>query len=175
MEDEMDELERVLQEGISRYADAEPLAGLEERIIGRVRMTESSRRSTAEWWVRLSVGVAALVVGGFIYLGMEHTESRPLTIAAVKKAAIPDLAPRRTAAIRVFKTRGHSHGRAALPKQPEFPTPSPLTSEERLLVAMVKQDPEGAAQVFGSLRKRESEPLEIAPLIMPPLETGEGQ
>jgi hypothetical protein len=50
-----------------------------------------------------------------------------------------------------------------------------LTSEERLLVAMVKQDPEGAAQVFGSLRKRESEPLEIAPLIMPPLETGEGQ
>jgi DNA polymerase III delta subunit len=50
-----------------------------------------------------------------------------------------------------------------------------LTSEERLLLAMVKQDPERTAQAFDSLRKRESEPLEIAPLVIPPLETGEGQ
>jgi hypothetical protein len=175
MEDEMDELERVLQEGISRYADAEPLAGLEERIMARVRITESSRRSIAEWWAVLAVGVAALVVGGFVYLGMEHTQSRPLTVALTKKAAIPELAPRRTAAIGVFKPRGHSHARAALPKQPQFPTPSPLTSEERLLVAMVKQDPEQTARAFDSLRKRASEPLEIAPLVISPLETGEGQ
>jgi len=175
MDEDMDELERVLQDGISRYADGEPLAGLEQRIISRVRMTESSRRSIAEWWAVLAVGVAALVVGAFVYLGIEHTESRPLSIAAVRKAAIPGLTPRRTAAIRVFKPRGHSHRRAALPKQPEFPTPSPLTSEERLLVAMVKQDPERTARAFDSLRKRASEPLEIAPLVIPPLETGEGQ
>jgi hypothetical protein len=175
MEDEMDELERVLQDGISHYADAEPLAGLEERIIAWVRMTESSRSSRAEWWAVLAVGVAALLVGGFVYLGTEHTESRPRSVAVVKKAATPDLAPRRTVAIRVFRPRVYSHRRAALPKQPEFPTPSPLTSEECLLLAMVKQDPEGTAQVFDSLRKRESEPLEIAPLVIPPLETGEGQ
>jgi hypothetical protein len=175
MKDEMDELERVLQEGISRYADAEPLAGLEERIIARVRMTESSRSSRAEWWAVLAVGVAALVVGGFVHLGVGHTESRPLSIAAVEKAAVPDLKPKRTAAIKVFKPSVHSHSRAPLPKQPEFPTPSPLTSEERLLLAMVKQDPERTAQAFDSLRKRESEPLEIAPLVIPPLEAGEGQ
>ncbi len=175
MENDMDELERVLQEGISRYADAEPLAGLEERIMARVRMTASSRSSRADWWAVLAIGVAASLVGGFVYLRMEHTESRPLTIAAVKRAAIPVLAPRQTAPIKILKPRVHSHVRAALPKLPEFPTPSPLTSEERLLLAMLQQDPERTAQAFDSLRKRESEPLEIAPLVIPPLETSEGQ
>jgi hypothetical protein len=175
MEDDMDELERILQEGVSRYADGEPLAGLEERIIARVRVTGSLRRSRAEWWVVLAVGLAALLVGGFVYLRMEHTESRPLTVAVIEKAAVPDLAPRPTAAVGVQKPRGHSHPRAALPKQPQFPTPLPLSREERLLVAMVQEDPERTAQAFESLRKHESESLEIAPLVIPPLETGEGQ
>jgi hypothetical protein len=175
MEDNMDELERVLQEGISGYADGEPLAGLEERVISRVRMKERSRRSRADWWAVLAVGAAALLVGGFVYLRMEHTKPPPISVAVVTKSVIPDLAPRRTAAIRVSKPRGHSHAKAPLPKQPEFPTPFPLTSQERLLLAMVQQDPERTAQAFESLRKRASEPLEIAPLVIPPLETGEGQ
>jgi len=175
MEGNVNELDRILQVGISSYPGGEPLAGLEERILARVRITESSRRSIAGWWAILTVGLAALVMSVSVYLRTGHTESRPVRGPLETKTATLDETPRRIEAISVSKRRGHSHREAALPKQPVFPTPSPLTPEERLLLAMLKRDPDGTAQVFDSLRKRGSEPLEIAPLVILPLETGGGQ
>jgi hypothetical protein len=174
MENNVNDLERILQEGISSYAGVEPLAGLEERILARVRMNENRRASTAGWWAAWALGVAVLAVGGSVYLRMGCTEPAAVHIVSETKTAIVHEAPRQIEAIDVSKRRGHSH-RAALPKRAVFPTPSPLSDEERLLLAMMKRDPDGTAQVFESLRKRGSEPLEIAPLVIPPLETGGGQ
>ena len=61
-----------------------------------------------------------------------------------------------------------------LPKLAVFPTPSPLTVEEQRLIALVAVDPKGTAEAFESLRKR-NEPLEIAPLVIEPLNMGGGQ
>ena len=211
MEDNVNELEKVLQEGISSYAGVEPLAGLEERILARVRMTESRRRSMAGWWAAWALGVAALAVGWSVYLRMGRTEPTPVHILSETKTATVSRTPPQIETITVSKRSAHgslrpthndekprhdaeslaeprpqgsvgypstvfqgSH-RAALPKRLVFPTPSPLSNEERLLLAMMKRDPDGTAQVFDSLRKRGSEPLEIAPLVIPPLETGGGQ
>jgi hypothetical protein len=174
MEDDVNDLERILQEGISNYAGVEPLAGLEERILARVRMTESRRGSMAGWWAAWALGVAALAVGGSAYLRMGRTQPPPGRIVSETKTATVREMPRQIEAINMAKRRGHSR-RAALPKRPVFPTPSPLTTEERLMLAMMKRDPDGTAQVFDSLRKRGSEPLEIAPLVIPPLETSGGQ
>jgi hypothetical protein len=175
MENNTPELERILQEGISSYAAGEALTGLEERIIARVRMTKSSRENTAGVWAVLAMGLAVLVLCGSVYLRVGRTQSRPLRIVSEAKTATLEETPSRPDEIKTSRPKRHRNPVVALPKQPVFPTPSPLTVQERMLVAMVKQDPEGTAQIFDSLRKRGSEPLEIAPLIISPLETGEGQ
>ena len=119
--------------------------------------------------------ISATSVGLVFYLGAGRTELRPVRFAPEVKASLPAKPPARLAATRALRRRAPSHRVAALPKQPVFPTPSPLTAEERLLLAMVKQDPAGTAEAFARLRTRASEPLEIAPLVIPPLETGGGQ
>ena len=63
---------------------------------------------------------------------------------------------------------GAKHAKA-LPKLPVFPTPTPLTAEERGLMALMKQDPEGTAAAFESWH-RKSEPLEIEEIVVEPLE-----
>jgi hypothetical protein len=163
------ELEQILQGGIASYADGEPLAGLEDRILARAGMA-NARRSMAGWWAVVALGVAALV-GIALYLRVGLAESQPVRVASEIKASLPAKPPLPDATIRVLRRRAPSHRAAALPKLRVFPTPSPLTPEERLLLAMVKQDPEGTAEAFDSFRRRGSEPLEIAPLVIPPLET----
>jgi hypothetical protein len=51
----------------------------------------------------------------------------------------------------------------------------PLTPEERRLTAMVARDPEGAIKAFESLQARADEPIRIAPIEIPPLQTGGAQ
>lgn len=167
------ELEQILRESIASYASGEPLAGLEDRILARVRIAECPRRSTTRLWALLALGAAAVCIAVCLRVG--RTESQPVRFASEVKASLSAKPPVRMAAIRVLRRSAPSHRVPALPKQAVFPTPAPLTTEERLLLVMVKQDPEGTAEAFSSLRTRASEPVEIAPLVIPPLETGEGQ
>jgi hypothetical protein len=174
MEDNGKELERILEEGISSYADGEPLAGLDERIMARVRMAVSPPRSVAGLWAALAVGLA-LAVSASVSRRMGSSEATPVRIVAETKTPTAEKTTTQSEALKVSVPRHRSSGVAGLPKRPVFPTPSPLTAEERRLLAMVRQDPEGTAQAFDSLRKRGNEALEIVPLVIPPLETGGGQ
>jgi hypothetical protein len=169
MEDNGKELERILEECISSYADGEPLAGLEERIMARVRMTESPRRGVAGLWAALAVGLA-LLVGASVSRRMGSGDVRPVRVVAETKTATVEKTTTQSDVLKVAVPRHHGSRVAGLPKRPVFPTPSPLTTEERRLLAMVRQDPDGTAQAFDSLRRNEA--LEIAPLVIPPLETG---
>jgi hypothetical protein len=65
--------------------------------------------------------------------------------------------------------------REPLPKLEQFPTPVPLTAEERALIAFVTRYPKEAQQAFEDLRKRSEEPIEIQPIQIPPLEDSGGQ
>jgi hypothetical protein len=59
----------------------------------------------------------------------------------------------------------------ALPKEEYFPARTPLTAEERALVAWVRRSPAEAAQVFAELPDRGIEPIEIEPIEIPPLQS----
>ncbi len=172
MEDNGTELEQMLRDGIATYPGGEPLAGLEDRILARVQLAGSRRRSLAGWWVVSALGIAALSAVS-VYWWAEQRERPPVQVVSEVKMATLPAAPVRKETVNAFPRRAARHHQAALPKLPIFPTPSPLTPEERLLLAMVKRDPDAAAQTLDSLR-RESAPLEIAPLVIPPL-ANEGQ
>ena len=162
-----DKWERVLDEGIAGYASAEPLAGIEERILAKIRAAGRPERRLKGWVVGLLVGVAGLCL--LVMLPLRKEEVRPLPVRA--GVVVPAQVSVSKKAASVLHRRARVR---ALPKLAVFPTPSPLTVEERQLMAMVAADPKGTAEAFESLEKR-NEPLAIAPLVIEPLTIDGGQ
>jgi len=161
MDDER--LERILDAGIAGYGVTEPLAGMEGRILARV--AERPRRRMSGWWLAMAGGLAGMAV---VVLTATHKSEGQL--APVQKVAEVRPVTMAVTAMPARDGRRHVPRRVkGLAKLRTFPTPTPLTQEERLLVAMVRQDPDRTAEAFESLRKR-SEPIEIAPLMIAPLE-----
>jgi hypothetical protein len=165
-----DELERILEEGIASYAAGEPLIRLPERILGRTGADGRVGRRNLGWGVVCCAGVAGMA---WVLMLPAHKEIvRPVQMAAVPSAPAKEVevlaAPAAEHLRKPVGKAGAKHAEA-LPKLPVFPTPTPLTAQERGLMALMKQDPEGTAAAFESLHKK-GEPLEIEEIVVEPLE-----
>ena len=186
--DERDELDGLIDGALSEYSSADPLDGLEDRVLRRVQAAGAARRSP--WPYRLGFAVpaiAALLLAGIaLWMGRN---SQSFTSDATRKAAVsvpspltsgPQLSP--APATRVVESkRGdrmgqrHSAPARSLPKEEYFPSPTPMTDEERALVAWVRRAPTEAAQVFADLEERTAGPIEIQPIQVPPLQSDGAQ
>jgi len=158
-----DNLDRLIDSALASYSDAGPLAGLEQRVLNRVRVARARRRLFA-WGLGFAVAASVAVVGIVI-----RTEPRPVAkpaeVARVTNAGPPATPTRPEPRIR-RPTRAKRP--KALPKLEQFPAPAPLTAEERALLALVEHHPE-EAQLFADLQKRAEEPIEIQPIHIAPL------
>ena len=67
-------------------------------------------------------------------------------------------------------TRASAAGISPLPKLDVFPTPKPLTAEERALLAVAAKAPPQARQAIVEAQEQNKEPLHIAAIHIPPLE-----
>jgi|GEM_PF-1642941 len=182
-------LDKLLDATLERAGDVEPRPGLEGRVMARVR-AERAAGSQFAWKWRLVAGLAALVVIVFTARFMLRfgstarphpapalvSQSRapaatsPATATAPKPAveAQPAARPNRESTPhhepRVSSRRGSVHVASAEPKQ--FPSPSPLSDEEKLLLH-AKDAPAsvlvawGGNNVMGDLQLKD---LHIAPL-----------
>jgi hypothetical protein len=162
------ELDRTLDSALAGYSDVEPLAGLEERVLYRVQAAEARRRSVLVWAFAF-VAAAALVVPVIVMRAPRHSEPKNHIVGqlAVKRPAPavekPRLAPKRLAKSRPSRQR-------LLPKQEQFPAPRPISAEERALLALVREHPAKAQEVFVALQKS-GEPIEIPAIQIPPLQS----
>jgi hypothetical protein len=147
-----DELDSLIDGALAEYSKVEPLAGLEERVLARVRRPRRSRR----WWW-LAVPVAAVVV----LLLRPAPEVAPPVVALVAPPAPPVVAPSPARHRVVRRARP-----AELPKRNVFPTITPLTAEERLLIHVASTHPEELASPATPAGEIEIKPIEIAPLDM---------
>lgn len=179
MESSAKELERILEDGISSYPDAEPLAGLEERIVARVRTIRISRHSGIGLRSILVMALAGfiLVVSALFFLRRNQPQRTVLTAETrpsnfdkppvreqiEERPSGNSKPPRQTEATHRKRVR-------SLPKQESFPTPALVTPEERSLRALVTNYPDEAVRAFASLRQRSDEPIQIAPIVIPPLQ-----
>jgi hypothetical protein len=172
-----DELESILERGIASYRNAEPLAGLEERVIGRIGITEMPRRRANGWLGILALPLAGMVVAGLVLIPVKRSDLRPTAAATaavapvrpVESAPVPVLKPQRQRSVaQVRRVR-------TLPKGPVFPAPSRMTGEERLMASMAATNPDEAALVFESLRRRIDDPIAIEPIVIPPISPNQGQ
>jgi hypothetical protein len=172
MQDDQTGLERILEEGIASYSQGEPLSGMEERVVARIRIGNYKGRVTG-LRAAFAVGLVVIAGGASVPFIGHYREPQPVSIVSETKTKSVEPTPFIVEVPQpVIKPRYGAARVRVLPKQRVFPTPSRLTGEEQRLLVLIEQDPEGTAVAFDNLRQRANIPIEIAPLVIPPLEGG---
>jgi hypothetical protein len=152
---ERDELDRLLDSALASYSDAEPLAGIEERVLRRVAR---SKRRPWLWWLAGAVPAAACL----------------LVLLTNREAIAPPQLPVAPRAVETAQTRPEPAVVKAPPKprpvqrrpqvarQDQFPIAMPLTAQERGLLELAAVAPE--ALLVKPAVAIEIEPIQIKPL-----------
>lgn len=187
-------LDRILDDALNEYREAEPLAGLEDRVMQRLLLQPAGRRRS--WWMWGAVAACAALVLVALWVGVGGSRARNSPLNQAITAKQPDQAPITTPVgndANVSKQPSHSQIAARRPETPgqmsqaannapaeqttrkeprrikgpealQFPSPSPLTSEEHALLALVRANPDALAN-----QPNQSQELEIAPIDIKPL------
>lgn len=170
MADKPDQLDEILERGLRAYSDAEPLAGLEERVLNRVA-TVRLGRSGFVWQSAAVTGLAALLICVVVGVRLERRSGETVAQwhapAAPHRDMLPARAePQREPALAVRRVRRLER----LPKRRQFPTLTPLTGEERVLLALAEQHGTEAQKILADLQERSSQPIVIPPLEIAPIQ-----
>lgn len=147
-------VEELLDAGLARYSNVTPRPGLEGRVLASVR-AEKDRRAWFVWPGVLAAGaVAAAIVLGVVVLRHSRTGTPQRAVAYGNGGSlglpIPDRAGARPAPTptmfrRPLLARPAAHRSAitaaAEPRLVMFPSPRPLTEQEKLLLEYVRRTP----------------------------------
>lgn len=165
-----DNLDRLLDKALAKYAAVEPRLGLEERVLAHLR-SEHIPVANRAWWRWASVAAAALVVvAAFLARTTGPPPSVIVNYPAIEKQPVPARAAR---IAKLAKERNPPHPRsakrqsrqssattaAADPKLDVFPSPQPLTEEELALTQYVRNFPSDARLVAQTQQTSENEIL----------------
>jgi hypothetical protein len=169
-----DEIDRVLDAALAKYAGAEPRAGLENRILANLTL-ERSQVPDHTWWRWGAVAAAAAVVVVAVTIAWRPgrpphpiVENHPSVVAptliapALKQEPKVSLSNGTTVLMHSRRDRrlrnpavrrATLHGSqpeavvAANPKLDRFPSPRPLSEQENILANFVTRFPEHAALI----------------------------
>lgn len=186
-------VDKLLNASMVRRQGAEPRAGLEGRILERVH-TAAECTSRKALWIAGAATAAALVMAVAVYVARQPQSPVVRTSQAVN--TVPSPSPERSMAAnsepvpksgnaetpvqptRIAKREAGLQQRVAAHRWPsQFPTPAPLSPEEKALVRYVQETPPKvlAASLFEKQfldQPVEIKPLKIAPLEIQPLSVG---
>ncbi len=191
---EKDDLDLLLDSALSTYADPGPDAGLEDRVLSALesarfhelpamRMSPKPRRHWLAWAFALPVAVCLLLLWLFTAKTI-HAPSTP-TQQAQQTNHTPGIAPAiahevstrpssQYAARTAVSARPPSNAQVAnavpLPKLDVFPTPQPMSAEERALSAVAAQTPLPLRKALAEAQQDDA-PIHIASTHIPPLES----
>jgi hypothetical protein len=147
---EREPLDDQMDAALAKYAAVEPRAGLEERILAHLRAQRKSSTSMA-WWPWAGVVAAAILIATLLLWNLERPRDErivrhppSLQQGTDRQVALhPALPKSEQPAVRVSVRRSRPHRArqtteiAAEPKLDQFPSPQPLTPEEKMLVEYV--------------------------------------
>lgn len=141
----IEEQDGLLNEALASYTGREPRPGIEERVLRRVRAPRLARRSG---WA-LALLTAACVIVMTMIPRQEALELPPPRIALAPPAMVKSEASR------------------VIGRPERFPTPAPLTREERMLLALADSDLANSA--FAESADTGITPIQIDAIIVPPI------
>ena len=175
-----DQFDRVLDAALAKYAAVEPRAGLEERVLANLHAEQN--RAPGRAWQRWGIALAAMaVIVAAATLAFRTRKPPPPVIAKTPSTTASPTKPPRQLANRAETVVPHAHSPrrkvtrhwaqhegvlAAVPKLDQFPSPRPLSEQERMLASYVANDPQRAALIaearMEALRKDQEEKLREA-------------
>jgi hypothetical protein len=159
---ERDALDRALDAALAKYAAVEPRPGLEPHILAQL---QSERRTIPihSWWQWGAAGAIAAIFIIVASLAWKSSKPAKSLVQQHPSAPIELVAPSTTLAVnsgsvtarslrtrpgRMKARRGNSSALVAdKPKLDQFPSPRPLSEQEKLALEYVEKSPEEAALV----------------------------
>ena len=141
--------EELLEEALASYARVEPRAGIEQRVLHRI----GSRHIRWPWLI------PAFAVASAVVLIFAHRSERiplpapPVPAVQAARVEIPVAKP-------IVRGRFRSTRRREV-----FPSPSPLTNEERALLSLMDQAPDQTRAMLS----QDIEPIRIEEITIQPL------
>lgn len=168
-----DELGRLLDAALAKYAAVEPRQGLEERVLANLR-AERARVPDRAWWQwSVIAAVAAVLV---VALALAWRSGQPSHPLAASHPSAPTQAPSEPATQVVSNREGNgvrpsapnrprriAHRAlpavmaSAQPKLDQFPSPQPLSEQELALVRYASQFPQEATLIARAQEEYEQE------------------
>jgi cytoskeletal protein RodZ len=177
-----EEFDRVLDEALAEYRDAEPLAGMEHRVLQRVRLRAERRRAWLRWSAFATCTAMLAVTAWTGVRDRARHETMPIQPEATQEQRPPvQTQPRNeniravnmepaTTSTRVVKPMPSRKAVLAsatrVPVQPQFPAPAPLNPEERAWLALAQVHPEVLSRLPNDQDKQQ---IAIAPIDIEPL------
>jgi hypothetical protein len=189
---EKDDLDLLLDSALATYADPGADSGLEQRVLyalAEARNTGERRRFRVphRWWLDGAIIVPVAVCFVVLWLSIPRRVHAPsiqqqasqshASSSSPGSQVASDSRPPAHRALRehnfspaVPSTRASAPETSPLPKLDVFPTPKPLTAEERALFVVAVQAPPQVRQAIVKAQEQNKEPLHIAAIHIPPLE-----
>lgn len=180
MEADKRNLEQWLERALKQYGAAEPRPGLEARVLARLQAESTVAPIYRRCWLP-AAAVLAAAVALFVWLGSRSgpRPGQPLAtntavskpVAAAIQATPPERAANASAHPRTRLRRVAGQAVAAMPpKLRQFPSPRPLSQQEKRLLAFVRQAPREQVQAAVAQREQTAiTALSIKDLDIPPL------
>ena len=163
-----DSLDPVLDAALAKYAAVEPRAGLEDRVLAHLR-AERERVPVHAWWRWSLAGALAVVIVAALTLAWRSGKSSgkpshpaianhspaPATVAKEPGTQVASNSERTgvrsTVAPHARRNVAHREDipatTAAAPKLDQFPSPQPLSEQEKMLQSYVAQYPDRAVLI----------------------------
>ena len=185
------EFDDLLEQALSEYRDAEPLAGMEARLLRRLQTRHENRTNRWLRWSLAAAGVVAVIVAIWITTRQRVPQTagpearvvaRPIEpqphqpeahmeppLQPAVGAQDPAVAPHHAAAIEVTR----APVKQAVPDV--FPVPIPLTPEERAFVAALERHPDAVSSTADVDSPAAIAQIEIKPLSIANYVPGENQ
>jgi hypothetical protein len=178
--DEHDNLDRILDEGLSSYVEQEPASDLQGRVLRRTMAVGDRRKGLFIRWAFATAAAACLVM-----LVISQRSDRGLTVNTPEEQVISEVRPSPNESVPTSGAPAvppesiapepaspRQQFAAPLPQQQEFPAYAPLTEQERALLAFVSNSPVLALDVLQHDQPSVSaEPIQIAVIEISPLLT----
>ena len=151
-EDCEDELDRILDSALAMFSSIEARAGLEERVLANLRTEESTEHRT--WW---AWGFAAVALTLVILAVTWHSKSQTQRPIANRIATPAGVKPTKSGSLQIpvigsassvrrAETPKH-HAPKENPKLDQFPSPQPLSEQEKIMAMYINEYPENAALI----------------------------
>lgn len=168
------ELDELLYRALASYVDQEPEPSLRARIYART--IETVAPPMRRWLLGTTAACAAALLVAFLLHPATHSSLPEVPPSSVHTsiASAPDLHTAAAAQSRqmvrpravLTAHRIRRNERPALARSASFPSPTPLTAEESILLNFAAKHPEQARQVLAAPSRG---PIENAPIVIAPI------